>query len=242
MRKEYIIKEIIRTTKRNNGIPLGSSKFENETGIKYTDWFGKYWPKWSDAILEAGFKPNILNPAYDENWLIEQIILLIRELNKFPTKGEIKMRSFNTNDFPHHETFRNRLGNKPEIIRKILDYSKNKAGYEDIVELFKNNKDAFKEPEEEDSIKKPDVQLGYVYLMKMGHNYKIGKSNSVERRNYELGTKLPDELQIIHKINTDDPSGIEAYWHKRFETKRKKGEWFDLSSSDIMAFKRRKFM
>ena len=87
-----------------------------------------------------------------------------------------------------------------------------------------------------------DVEFWYVYLMKSGRFYKIGRSNSVERRNYDLGIKLPEDLSIVHKIKTDDPIGIEAYWHKRFEEKRKKGEWFDLSSDDVKAFKRRKFM
>jgi hypothetical protein len=76
--------------------------------------------------------------------------------------------------------------------------------------------------------------------MKSGRYYKIGKSDCVEKRHYELGIKLPEEIKIIHKIKTDDPNGIETYWHKRFEGKRKGGEWFDLSSSDVTAFKRRK--
>ena len=53
---------------------------------------------------------------------------------------------------------------------------------------------------------------------------------------------IPEKLELIHKIKTDDPSGIERYWHHRFKEKRKGGEWFDLSASDVKAFKRRKTM
>ncbi|MGP7977551.1 MAG: GIY-YIG nuclease family protein, partial [Desulfobaccales bacterium] len=58
MEKDYILKEIIRTTKENTGVPLGRLRFKNETGIKISDWYGKYWAKWGDAIREAGYEPN----------------------------------------------------------------------------------------------------------------------------------------------------------------------------------------
>ena len=78
--------------------------------------------------------------------------------------------------------------------------------------------------------------------MKSGRHCKIGRSKSAERRELELGILLPEKAELIHKIKTDDPVGIEKYWHDRFKDKRKGGEWFELSAGDIKNFKRRKFM
>ena len=81
-----------------------------------------------------------------------------------------------------------------------------------------------------------------MYLLKSGHFYKIGRSNAVGRRERELAIQLPEKAIVVHSIKTDDPPGIEAYWHRRFEARRKNGEWFDLSPQDVAAFRRRKFM
>ena len=58
----------------------------------------------------------------------------------------------------------------------------------------------------------------------------------------ELQIEVPEKAMLVHAINSDDPPGIEAYWHRRFEARRRNGEWFELTAQDVAAFKRCKFM
>lgn len=241
MDKEHVINEIKRTAKENNGKPLGSKKFERLTGIKFSDWYGRYWSKWGDAVKEAGLKPNKLQKAYDQQNLINILIAFIREISKFPTIGEIRMKAYNNDDFPSHTAISRGLGKKHEMAQKILYYCESNSGYEDIAKICQSVTSRSKKKVCNVS-KENNLKFSFVYLMKSGKYYKIGKSDCVEKRNYEIGIKLPEELKIIHKIKTDDPFGIEAYWHNRFKDKQKQGEWFELTASDIKAFKRRTFM
>jgi hypothetical protein len=79
-----------------------------------------------------------------------------------------------------------------------------------------------------------------VYLIKhgKGREYKIGRTGNPLRREGQVALDLPNEVQPIHYIKTDDPVGIESYWHARFRTKRKRGEWFALTADDVRAFRR----
>jgi len=84
-----------------------------------------------------------------------------------------------------------------------------------------------------------DAWYGFVYLVK-GHpgEYKIGRTTLVDRRLTQLGATASVEHELVHEIKTDDPSGVEAYWHRRFHEKRMRGEWFHLNPRDVGAFKR----
>lgn len=236
--KQHIINEIKRTAEKNDGVPLGVQRFYAETGIRQGDWFGKYWARWGDALVEAGYKPNERQIAYEDDWLIEKLISIIRELRRFPVEGELRLKRKQDKGFPSASVF-DRLGKKAELARKVIEYTNGKEGFADIVEICTPIARAI---EREPSSREDQPTIGYVYLIKSGRYYKIGRTNALGRREYELKIQLPDQATTVHTIKTDDPIGIEAYWHRRFQDRRKTGEWFELTGEDIKAFKRRRFM
>lgn len=238
MKKDHILAEINRTALANGGIPLGKERFYAETGIKESDWHGKYWVRWGDAHKEAGFQPNKLNSAYEDGHLLGKLAIFIRELGHFPVAGELRIKARQDNTFPSHNTFA-RFGGKQNLIARLVKYCQGVGDLDDIVKIAESVA-TINVPDTKES---PDlIDFGFVYLLKSGRHYKIGRSNAVGRRERELAIQLPERAEVVHSIKTDDPAGIEAYWHKRFEKKRKNGEWFELNSDDISAFKRRKFM
>lgn len=238
MDKQHIISEIKRTAEANGGIPLGTERFRSETGIRRSDWLGKYWARWGDALKEAGYKPNTLQGAYEDDRIIEKIISLIRELGRFPVAAEVKLKGRQDKDFPSHNTvFKS---GKAALAAKIIMYCADKTEFDDIFAICKPI--VHIAPQRQSNTLDHASIDGHVYLLKSGRYYKIGRTNAVGRREYELSIQLPDKATKIHVIKTDDPVGIEAYWHKRFQDRRKNSEWFELTTEDIKAFKRRKFM
>lgn len=240
MDKAHILHEIKRTAAANGGVPLGRQRFFSETGIKQSDWFGIHWARWSEALCEAGFAPNQLTGAYDKAELLDKLAGLALELRRLPTHADIRLKAHNNSEFPWHNTYA-KLGSKAELIAQLSEHCRSREGFEEVVrwceEYARQDLDVHSKPE---VIK--EVEIGDVYLVKSGRFYKIGRTNSVGRREYELAIQLPEQVTTVHVIHTDDPDGIEEYWHKRFAAKRKNGEWFELNAADITAFQRRKFM
>lgn len=239
MDKQLILGEIKRTAKANGGTPLGRDAFLAATGIKQTDWYGKHWARWGDALQEAGFRPNEMQAAYADDAILAKLAHLVRELGHFPVEGELRIKARTDRTFPSHTTI-SRLGPKNKVAVLLADYCTRTSNLDDVLAVASSRirlEPLVQEPE----VAAPEL-VGFVYIIRSSRFYKIGKSNAAGRRERELAIQLPEKATTVHVIRTDDPGGIEAYWHKRFEAKRKNGEWFELSGQDVAAFKRRKFM
>jgi hypothetical protein len=239
LQKSHILAEIRRTATANGGTPLGHARFLQETGIKVADWHGKHWSRWGDALKEAGFAPNALRGSYPEEMVLDRLAGLCRELGRVPVSGELKLKRRADPSFPNAKVYE-RFGPKRELVTRLADYCRTRGGLEDVLALC----EATIEPAPTTTVttETDEPEMGFVYLFKSGRYYKIGKSNAAGRREREVALQQPERTTAVHTIRTDDPIGIEAYWHTRFEAKRLNGEWFNLSAADVRAFKRRKFM
>lgn len=234
--KQQILDEVKRTAEENEGAVLGVARFEKETGISPYEW-GQHWARFGDLVTEAGLTPNTLQAAYSDDFLAEKAVGLIRKLGKFPTSGEIQVEKNNVADFPDRTVFWRRWSTKQGIAKAVIDFCESKGGLEDVIALCVPVANQQRKQQSTGEVNQ-NVQVGEVYLVKSGHHYKIGMTNNPVRRGNEIRIQLPERMDLIHSIKTDDPVGIERYWHKRFEPKRMQGEWFDLNSADVRAFKR----
>jgi hypothetical protein len=235
--KEHILSEIRRIMRANGGKAPGFRQLERETGIKRHEWYGRYWSRWSDAVREAGGEANQLTEAYTDAFVLQKLVLLTRSLGRVPAQGDLMLERRNDSGFPSEKVFR-RLGAKSQRASRVIAYCEANPGNEDVASLWRQKgSSATSEVELADSTV---PVVGYVYLFKHGtrREYKIGRTNNLLRREGEIGIQLPEKLQPIHHIKTDDPAGVENYWHTRFACKRKEGEWFALTAEDVRAFKR----
>ena len=238
--REGVLKQVKQSAEENGGKPLGRLAFRTRTGIKESDWLGRYWARWGDVLKDAGFEPNKLSEPIQDSVLLAYVANLAIELGRLPVNSELRLRKRTHPSFPSHNTF-SKLGTRSQMVAQLRQYCSQKPEYSGLLPLFQaeaESKPSHK-PEPEPVTETVD---GFVYMVRMGKHYKIGKTFSVPRRHREIALELPEKLEPVHVIRTDDPTGIEAYWHKRFQEKRTNSEWFTLSADDIRIFRKRQFM
>jgi hypothetical protein len=233
--REQILREIRRLADENSGKPPGRQRFESATGIRAAIWYGVFWSRWGDALAEAGFEANKLAEKMPAATLFEKLAQACRHYGKFPTSGELRMYERRQPDFPSHTTFTNAFRSRNEMLVQLTAWVNENPAYNDVASTLPTAV-----PAKQSSIV-ATTSDGHVYLIQSGAFYKIGRSDQIERRVKQIRVALPDTATLIHTIKTDDPSGIEAYWHRRFQDRRANGEWFRLTPADVVAFRRRQY-
>jgi hypothetical protein len=237
MDRQQILAEIKRIALENTGQAPGRQAFERATGLKMSEWYPHLWLRWGDALADAGYTPNELQGKATDEALLQKYVAFTKELGRFPVEGELRRKAREDQTFPSHSTF-SRFGGKATLLEAVASYCRRTIDFADVLALCDQWKRTYALAKTDQRKSEQKIATGFVYLMKSGPHYKIGRTNSVGRRGSELTIKIPVTPTTIHTIETDDPIGVEAYWHKRFADKRGQGEWFALSQDDVKAFKR----
>ena len=100
---------------------------------------------------------------------------------------------------------------KSEELNKIVDTLKNKWDQE--------NRESMKD---------------YLYIMECEGYFKIGKAHDLMSRLAGLQVGNPYEITPILYKKFNDALKIERLLHNKFEAKRVRGEWFELTGDDLI--------
>lgn len=230
--KATILAEIRRIA-QEHGQPPGARSFANQSGIPQSSWYGVLWPKWSDALVEAGFEPNSRQGRFESREVLRAVAEASLKRGSVLTAPEMKILRLSDPSFPNPKTVAAHFRNRAGLLEALRSFCVEEKSFSALISVLPEAPEA-----------QPDASKaseGWVYLLRSGSFYKVGRSDEIERRIKEITTALPDAAELVHAIRTDDPPGIEAYWHRRFNSQRANGEWFKLDRAHIAAFRRRKF-
>jgi hypothetical protein len=240
---EEILAEIHKFVAANNGEVPGERTFANATGIKPSTWKGIHWIRWTDVVREAGYDPNSMRQRIPDDEILSQLAAIVLELGDFPVRDAIKLHARRTPGFPSWATIYKRYGGMPEMVSALLDFSR-KTDNKKLETLCKARleRESLKPIATSNGQSAKPAKVGFVYLkyspsLRM---YKIGKADNPKKRGAGISLLLPEDLVPKHEIKTDCPYILEKYWEHRFRDKKKQGEWYDLSPSEVNSFKRRR--
>jgi Meiotically up-regulated gene 113 len=185
-------------------------------------------------LNQAGFSANEFQQKLDLSTIFPKFALAIRRFGREPTTAEFEMIRNADRDFPSFRSVIGQFESKSDLMSALKKWAETTDGFSDCANLLPDYL-------QKQSSSTSPLKDGFVYLIKSGQFYKIGRGDELEKRVKQIRTALPDASTLEHSIRTDDPSGIETYWHRRFADKRANGEWFKLTLQDVAAFKKRKY-
>jgi len=229
--REHVLNEIRRLAAGRGGHAPGRRAFMKATGISPYHWTGLHWARWTDAVREAGAMVQAQGRRFEDDELLSHLAVAVRYIGSSPTGAELRMFAAHHPGFPSQTTYHKRFGPRSLALARLRVWALENEGFADVVATV----DAY---EQKSTARLSKGQDRGVYLIRCGEDWKIGQTNHLKRRYRQIINSLPGAATLEHWISTDDPPGVETYWHRRFATKRVRGEWFRLSDEDVAAFKR----
>jgi hypothetical protein len=223
--KETILCEIRRLAEQSGGRSPGEATFTKATGIGQHEWKGVFWRRWSEAQAEAGFTPNKFGGRTEDAVVLDHYLALVMRLGAVPVDADLRLARRQDPSFPSTDVFR-RLGSKKALIRRAIAGCEGRGDLAPVRDLLLAE---LGRPTPTQAARVSQKVAGYVYLIRSGKFHKIGRTNASGRQLRELAIQLPQKPRTVQVIETDDPEGIEGYWHRRFAARRQDGEWFLLS-------------
>jgi len=220
--------EKIRQMEAATGKPPTQNEFCRAMGVTRHFLAYGYWSSWNEARAEAGFPSNTKVRRADSD-LLEEFGSHALELRYLPRSQDLLRRARQRPTSCWH-TFVRRFKDRQNLRLRLAQHWNERPEAAAILAMCDREAQSVKPP------KPKRLHPGFVYLMRCGDHFKIGKSKCVPRRRSSLAAAHPDELTLIHQIQTDDSYGIECYWHRRFKSKRSRLEWFILTEDDVKAF------
>lgn len=76
----------------------------------------------------------------------------------------------------------------------------------------------------------------YIYLLESNGAYKIGLSASMPSRLQTIRNMSSETVYVVYMLPVSNPHEVENRLHKYYADRRDHGEWFKLTTSDIVAF------
>lgn len=140
-------------------------------------------------------------------------------------------------------THRNYLSESPQPYSvlerekcKIADELLRLIGYDECQEAedFYQAKEAARQSKK---IRQQRVETpGFIYLLKSGVFYKIGKTTDLKKRFHQIKLQLPFSVELVRSCKVPDMNEMESHYHGAFSEQRRNGEWFELTDRQIQQF------
>ena len=198
--KEHILQEIKQTAAENGGSRSDNRSSSPRAGITKSDW--EILESLGRCIRRSWLFLKQFTKAYEDTYLLDKYAQFAIELGSLPTWDDLRRKACSTPEFPSRFPFR-RLGAKPELVKRLLEYCQSHEGYEDVTRMCRKYFPPTRETSDESV--KPEESFGFVYLIKSGRFYKIGKAKDADYRVGAIRLQLPEKAKRIHEIEPMTP-------------------------------------